>query len=67
MAVRAREVPAVPVDVGRLALAEEVDLGAKLGEPNVAVGGLPRAEVVAEAEEEQGENGGEEGRERRDG
>jgi hypothetical protein len=43
-------------------LAEEIDFGAKLGEPNVAVNGLTSAEIVAQAEEQQGEHRGKDGR-----
>ena len=39
----------------------------KLGEPHITVGGLTCAEVVAEAEEQQGKNGREDGRKQRDG
>ena len=57
----ARDMPDVPAgSTGRLR--SRSTSARKLSEPNVTIGGLTGAEVVAEAEEQQGKNGREDGR-----
>ena len=63
----ARAVPEVPATSGGRTLAQELDFGAELGQTIVAVRAGAGPEIVAEAEEQQGEDGWRERPEIRDG